>query len=164
MFDIRLTAAVPADAEAILGLYQSQIGFGTSDWDETYPTMAFIEADIAASLLFIARDGADIIAAVSMTFDEEYASLPCWTPAKAVYFARLCVRPALQGRGLAKSVLARAETIARASGADGIRLLCAKTNGAARRLYEHVGYTRCGECAYYDTDFFCFEKKLQKID
>lgn len=163
MRDIRLTAAAPADADGVLALYQSQIGVGTSDWDDDYPTMAFAEADITVSRLFIAREDGEIIAAASLLDDEDCASLACWTPAKAGYLLRLCVKPALHGRGAAGLVVARIEETAVSLGLGAVRLLCAKSNAAALRVYPRAGYTRCGECRFYDTDFFCFEKILQKI-
>ncbi len=158
-----LERATSADADAVLALYQSQIGHGTSDWDETYPTMAFIRDDLANGSLYVLRDTEGLLAAISLLADDDLNELPCWASARGLIPARLCVRTAMQGRGIAGFIMGETERIAREGGFPSIRLLCARTNPAARRVYEKTGYALRGETRLYDTDFLCFEKILTEV-
>ena len=54
----------------------------------------------------------------------------------------LFVAPAYRGCGIARALLARAESLARECGANGIALQTGVTNAAAHRLYESCGYNR----------------------
>ncbi len=156
-----LEHACAADENAVLSLYRSQIGFGTSDWDETYPGPDEIREDTQRGWLYLLRGAEGLVAAVSLLEEDEHcATLPCWTPAHAAYLSRLCIAPAMQGHGMAARMLTAVSGIAREKGFAATRHLCSKINTAAVRLYTREGYILRGECYLFDTDFFCFEKFL----
>lgn len=155
---ITLEHATSADADEILVLYRSQIGQGTSDWDEIYPDMECITHDLAENVLYIWRESGRIGAAASLHATDDLDELDCWTPAHSCIPSRLCVARDLQGRHIAESVINALYAIARSQGYTAMRLLCSKTNSAAIRLYERMGFAVRGECNMYEIDFFCFEK------
>jgi ribosomal protein S18 acetylase RimI-like enzyme len=61
-------------------------------------------------------------------------------PADSLYVDALAVEPALRRRGVARALLARAETVAAAAGFDGVSLDTGLHNAPARALYEAAGY------------------------
>lgn len=63
----------------------------------------------------------------------------------------IMVDPAARGLGLGRSLLARAEQVARQAGARQLYLEVRQDNAAAIAMYERLGYRRIGqEAAYYD--------------
>lgn len=77
----------------------------------------------------------------------------------------LAVDPAARGRGLAKTLIADAESIARQRGCDRIALEVRADNTAARALYRSAGFTEAAhKPGYYDdgADGVRLEKLLSK--
>ena len=154
-----LLPATEAQSDEILALYRSQIGQGTSDWNEYYPDMACIQDDLADHALYTVQQDGRIIAAISLhNHDDELDALDCWTPARARSISRLCVDLSLQGQGIAGRIVEAAIAASRTEGYTSMRLLCSKTNAAANRLYQRLGFVLRGSCTMYETNFFCYEK------
>lgn len=74
-------------------------------------------------------------AVVTWGYDLEYGG-------RDAFLTELYVRPAYRRRGLARRLLARMETIARASGAGALHLGVRPENTAALGLYRDAGYVR----------------------
>jgi ribosomal protein S18 acetylase RimI-like enzyme len=136
---------------------------GIEQWDEVYPDAAVFTRDLAAGTLHVLREGDGILGCVTLdtTHDPLWQGM-AWSaagePAAAVH--RLMVHPALQGRGLAKQLMAHAESLARAQGFRSIHLDCFAANPAAFALYERLGYRRTGTATMRKGPFICFEKLL----
>ena len=134
---------------------------GIEQWDEVYPDEAVLARDLAAGTLHVLREGNGILGCVTLdtTHDPLWQGM-AWSaagePAAAVH--RLMVHPALQGRGLAKQLMAHAESRARAQGFRAIHLDCFTANPAALALYERLGYRRTGTATMRKGPFVCFEK------
>jgi putative acetyltransferase len=64
---------------------------------------------------------------------------------------RMYVRPALRGRGVAATLLARLEAEARAAGQAIVRLETGDRQHEAMRLYERAGFRRCAAFGAYAT-------------
>lgn len=64
-----------------------------------------------------------------------------WSAGQECYLAELYVRPPERHRGLGRELLRAVLDEARTRGADRIELGTAETDHAARRLYEHFGFT-----------------------
>ncbi len=156
----RLSLARPEEAREIEALYMSQIGHAMSDWNEAYPSIEFIQDDLANGWLYVLRSGGRIAATVSLLPEEELDALPCWSPGRSLFAARLCVARDLQGRGLAGRVMAALEPIALSRGAKALRLLCSVSNPVANRVYPRAGYEMRGKAHLFDRDFLCYEKIL----
>ena len=136
---------------------------GIEQWDAVYPDAAVLARDITAGTLHGLREGDGIIACVTLdtTHDPLWQGMD-WSaagePAAAVH--RLMVHPAAQGRGLAKQLMAHAESLAWAQGFRAIHLDCFIANPAMLGLYERLGYRRTGTATMRKGPFVCFGKLL----
>ena len=161
MSDMVFRTAREADAETILALYKSVVGAPFCAWNEFYPGMEEIDADIASKGLFLLEDGGQIVGAVSAVPENELDGLPCWqTPGPARELARVIVRPSLQGRGLSKVLVQNALDALREGGCAVVRLAVARENIPARRAYARLGFITVGENDMYGHHFYLCEKAL----
>ena len=62
---------------------------------------------------------------------------------------RMYAREAARGRGVAKALLERIEAVTRAAGLRVLRLETGEKQVAAMRLYERMGFARCGAFGAY---------------
>ncbi|HET7838378.1 MAG TPA: GNAT family N-acetyltransferase [Rectinemataceae bacterium] len=162
-FGSRLAGA--GDAEAIHALYEAAKEWGrqggSSDWDESYPNREILMEDLEQGRIYVHEEGARIVAAISLLKDWRIDIAPhAWEEEDACSLARLCVHPELQGRGLGESMMRMISERAKAMGFKATHHLASKSNPAANRLYERMGYLRKGELALYDTDFIAYELPL----
>ena len=138
---------------------------GNDQWAHGYPTRDNVAADFAAGTLFVRREGATIVAAVTVDHNQPavYAT-PKFTPAaKVLVIHRLAVEPAMQGRGIAREMMAWIEALARRRGCDAIRFDTYSRNARAVRFYEALGYQRVEGTVRFplrDDVFYCFEKMM----
>lgn len=154
-----------ADVEKIDALYHAvkKLGRenGTTDWDDDYPNRDFIEDDIKNGFSFVLRNDDEVLAAVSLLPEDDLDECSIqWTPKKACVLARLCVKPALQGRHLGECVMRLVSDEAKRQGYEATRHLAAVANPASIRLYERMGYKRLGTVHLYDTEFYAYEMIL----
>ena len=159
--------ALTSDAVALNALKDACIAqmraAGIEQWDEVYPDAAVLARDLTAGTLHVVRRGTHVLGCVTL----DSAHDPLWQgmdwsaagePAAAVHL--LMVHPSLQGRGLAKQLMAHAEPLARTQGFRAIHLDCFTANHAALALYERLGYRRTGTATMRKGPFVCFEKLL----
>ncbi len=146
---------------SILALYRTMLG-GLADWDEHYPTMGHINADIARGNLFVMTEEEDIIATISIDEDAEVAALPNWNPAlePAGELSRLCVRQDCRNRGIARTMMEHAFNELRSRGCKGVHILIREGHAIAIRSYSHLGYTPAGTCTLFGKAFTCWERAL----
>ena len=64
------------------------------------------------------------------------------------YLSALALYPEQQRKGLGRTMLAEAEAVARAAGADWITLMVGSFNSGARALYQQVGYAEWDRRAF----------------
>lgn len=155
-------AAVADEADKILSLYQSVIGSEFCTWNEHYPGMEEIQADYESSNLFVLRNGAEIIGAISIVPENELDDLEYWRikNGKIAEIARVTVAPEYQGRGLALQMVQETEKILKSRGCSGVHLLAALKNIPAYKTYQKAGYHVMGECDMFGHRFYAFEKEL----
>ncbi len=136
---------------------------GAADWDEHYPTMSHIEADMALGNLFVmtAEDG-DVIATISIDEDDVVAALPLWNPQlePAGELSRLCVRQDYRNRGIARELMRHTFDELRRRGCKGVHILVREGHEVALRSYLRLGYRAAGSCSVYGKAFDCFEMPL----
>jgi GNAT superfamily N-acetyltransferase len=165
---LTIRVATDTDVDGIMALVHDCIvrmrEQGIEQWDEIYPDRATILADIEAAALHVASMGDDPLAAV-FTVDEHQDprwAVAAWTitdtPIAVVH--RLMVRPAHQGKGLARRLMEIAEGLARARGYAAVRLDCFSENPQALRLYQTLGYHDAGPAQLRKGTFRCLEKRL----
>lgn len=164
--DLHIERAKPEDASEVFALYHSLIGMPQGTWSEEYPDRELVEEDVAREKTLVMRDGASrIVAAIAVLDSEdepEFDDAAPWYPdvKKWSVPARLGVAADMQGRGLAKAMLAASIDAARADGCDGVRFLVAKKNKIAQRAYASFGFDVCGECEMWGDVWLCYQKRL----
>ena len=99
------------DAEEIYALYHSLVDAPYGTWNEEYPSRAQVEEDLAHSQVFVMRDSEGrIVSAIVHEESDEFTDLAPWYPDVTHWaqFGRLGVAKDMQGRGLARQMLAYA--------------------------------------------------------
>ena len=155
------------DLDALVGLYgaatQDMLRQGIDQWDERYPDREILTEDVESGDMTLGLlDGQPACAyVVNREYDPEY-ELGAWdfTQGDFCVLHRLCVNPAMQGRGLARQTMARMEKNALEQGFDSVRLDVFSQNLHAQRLYEKLGYKRTGEVRFRKGIFYLMEKGL----
>jgi len=132
-------------------------------WDETYPNLGVVEADVRSGELFVVRAEGVSIAAVCLNEKQaqEYRSLPWqYNAGRSLVVHRLCVHPEWHRRGIGKFLMDFAEHFGRENNFSSIRLDTYSGNPGAVAFYERLGYQRVGNVRFprRDFPFPCFEK------
>ena len=141
--------------------HQSLLRAGIAQWDDVYPTRAVPESDARRAALYTLADGDAVVGCV--TLDEvqakEYATVPWRGGEPALVVHRLCVDPAVQGRGLSHQLMDFAEVHARRHGYASIRLDAYSANARSVTLYRKRGYREAGRLFLprRPLPFHCFE-------
>lgn len=135
-----------------------------------YPSDAELRKSLDAGELYVLEDEGAIAAAVIINneYNPGYEGLP-WRvdapPERVFMLHTLGVAPAMQGRGVAKRVVAECLATAREKGAECVRLDVLGGNEPAEKLYLAMGfYFVEAKTMYYEdtgwTEFRMFEYKL----
>ena len=137
---------------------------GIAQWDAVYPTAATVEQDVARRSLFVLEDAGagGVVGCVTLTpeQDPEYGTVAWALPEPALVVHRLCVEPAMQGRGHAHRIMGFAESHAAARGYASVRLDAYTGNPRAVALYRRRGYREAGQVFFprRALPFSCFER------
>lgn len=150
------------EAEEILNIYKSLIGYEGCLWDEYYPSLNVVKNDISEDSLYVVTDNNLIIAVAHAGKDNELFKMECYKNKmnNPRDIARVAVKIEYQKQGIAKMLIKYIEEDFRKQGVDYIVLTAGKTNTKALKLYETLGYIICGEKEEFDILFYCHEKKL----
>ncbi len=165
--ELAFRPAARGDLDALVRMYGDAIARmrreGIDQWDERYPTREDLEADIGAGemTLGVIDGGIACAYAVNGACDVEYED-GAWARPDADFCVlhRLCVDPALQGRGIARRAVEHMEAEARRRGVHCVRLDVFSENPRALRLYLGLGYRRAGEVRFRKGAFYLMEKEL----
>jgi ribosomal protein S18 acetylase RimI-like enzyme len=135
---------------------------GIEQWDLVYPTRETVANDIANGRLYVVTDGSVCQATVALDTrqEPEYVAVPWNTSEPALVVHRLCVDPAMQGRGLGAQVMDFVESYAREQGYASIRLDAYSGNPDAVAFYRRRGYREAGQIFFprRPLPFPCFER------
>ena len=138
---------------------------GIDQWDDVYPSLDWFAADVAAATLYTARTADGDVAGIFVVNeyqDPEYGDVGWSIPADRVAVVhRLMVDPAFQRQGVARKLMAAAESVARGMGYPVMRLDAFTRNPHALRLYDSLGYRDAGEVRFRKGRFRVFEKRLE---
>ena len=168
---MELIRATEQNADELLTFYQhvadamEEKGLQHWHWGR-YPSEEVIRGDIALGNLYYMLEGEAIAAAVVlMTGQEpEYDPLPWTCGVRPGIFHRLAVHPSMQGAGLGGIVLDDVLQLLRRSGCDCVRCDTSERNHHAIRLYEKLGFRRCGTLRWEDSvgTNITFDKPLKR--
>ncbi len=160
--------ATPSDTARCLELIEEakcyMASLGRVQWDESYPTQADIERDIAEGAAYIlTADGSTVAyGAVLFTPEEAYAVIRgAWLddlPYAVLH--RLCVADEARGRGVAQRYLRAVEELARANAIGSVRVDTNHDNAEMLHILRKGGFTHCGEIYYQHGARQAFEKLL----
>lgn len=152
------------DLDQIEALYNSVKGMPYCTWNEDYPVREYHENDINDGRLYGYKnqDGI-IIAAMAIDRDEEVDKLPCWNKEwmPAAEIARLVVSPEYQNLGIARKLHRDFWPLLQEKGFKSVHYLLAADNLKARKSYEKLGYSYCGETVLFGINFEAYEMQLQ---
>ena len=130
-------------------------------WDDLYPTKEDFQKDVDKNQLYIGlvNDKIAVVYALNQECEKEYENGKWKYKEEAFYIVhRLCVNPAFQNKGIAKSTLLYIEEQLKAKGIHVIRLDAFQNNPFALRLYDSLGYSRVGYADWRKGRFFLLEK------
>jgi ribosomal protein S18 acetylase RimI-like enzyme len=141
---------------------------GIYQWDEDYPSHAFILEAISDGNLYIFIVNEIIVG--SVVLDEwqapEWEAVP-WQPTSSpvLVIHALAIDPFRQGQGYGSALLCACEQLAVEHGYGSLRLDVFEGNPVARVLYERHGYRRCGRIQIHSKSaghqmYACYEKLL----
>ena len=138
---------------------------GNLQWDNVYPNHAAFTQDVELVRLWVAElDGRVAgVSAVTTEQDPEYADVGWDITEPAIVIHRLAVDPDLTGKGIAKTLMLHAETVARHRGLNLLRVDTNSENPTMQRILLGLGYTFAGEIGLAfrpGLRFYCYEKRL----
>ena len=130
-----------------------------------YPYGDMIREDVQKGDMYYMRGDGVIAAAVVLTAgqEEEFGALRWTYGVRPGSFRRLAVHPSMQGAGLGGIVVDDVLQILRRRGCDCARVDTSEENRNAVRLYEKLGFRRCGRLRWPDSDWdtIDFDKQLK---
>ncbi len=145
---------------------QHMIANGIYQWNENYPSLSVLTADVKAKTVYVYLDQKEIIATVmfSMEMDDFYTKVDWLTPdAKQLYVHRLAVHPASQGKGIARALMDFGEALAKEKKCLSVRLDTFSQNPRNNRFYQARKYQQVGQVFFPQKSkhpFYCYEKVL----
>lgn len=122
---------------------------GVAQWDETYPTLDILHADLARGHTFAARgENGALIAYFTLNEQDDlpwaFRAFSYDPPENALLIHRLCVHPKHQHRGYGRACLRFAEQRAADLGYRALLLTVFSQNKGAVSFYQTLGYQSCG--------------------
>lgn len=116
-------------------------------WDDVYPCSFFSE-DIKDNRFYVLEEGGEIAAAFALCGFHTGAEQMDWEEkhGKAWYIDRLGVNVNFLRKGIGRAALKHAADLARAKGADYLRLFVVDSNEPAIKLYQNSGFKMANGC------------------
>jgi ribosomal protein S18 acetylase RimI-like enzyme len=160
---ITLRPATPADAPALAALHTAVAmhlteTHGQGPWSGQTSEKSVLFA-MRRSTVFVHRQRNRIIATLRLATKKPWAiDKSYFTPCKKpLYLLAMAVTPAMQRRGIGKRCMVEAVKIARADGADAIRLDAYDAIAGAGPFYARCGFTEVGRASYRNTPLIYYE-------
>ena len=152
----------PDEIDALCALYEDCKRSEHTAWCADYPDRDCAEADLRDAAVCALFDGETLAAAVTLEKALGELAEYDWpdTLKSPAEFTRLGVRPAYQGKGLARRLLNFALRTAKRQGSDGVRLMVLTTNPRAVALYQNAGFLKVRQVFAYENDYFLEELPL----
>lgn len=136
-------------------------------WDDIYPTRADFEADIKKGEVTVGVDEKSgklmSIYVINSDFDDAYKTA-AWNY-KGENFRilhRIVVNPEFQNRGVGRETMLHIFDELKAGGVESLRLDVFSENPYSQRLYNKLGFVRCGEANWRKGLFYLLEKILSE--
>lgn len=163
MAQMNIARGQQEDADEIFALYHSLIDMPGGTWSEEYPNYEQVKTDLAQAEVFVMHDDRGrIVAAIVNEQSDEFEGMASWYPdvTRWAQFGRLGVAREMQGRGIARQMLAYAMQQACEEGCEAVRFLVGANNTLAQRSYAKLGFDICGETDAWEEHWLCYQKRL----
>jgi ribosomal protein S18 acetylase RimI-like enzyme len=140
--------ARPEDLAPLVSLFDGYRQFYSQPSDPARAE-AFLRDRIenGESVIFVAAEGAGLIGFVQL-----YPSFWSVAACRSWILNDLYVHPARRGSGVGRALLERSRAFAEETGAGGLSLATQRSNLAAQRLYESLGWQRDSEFLHYELE------------
>lgn len=148
------------EAQAVLSLYQRARSNEFCTWNDSYPGMGEIEADIETNNLYVLTHESKIVGAISIVPKNELDAFDCWTCKEGKEIARVVIDEEYQGNGLSYEMLEKLILILCEKGCVSVRLSVVKTNLPAYKTYIKAGFTTVAEAQMYGNSYYLMERVL----
>jgi len=140
---------------------------GIYQWTNNYPTLSIIESDLKKGVLFVLRNGKEIIGAINISEEQEYEYETInweFDNSKVLVIHRLVIDPKYQGKGYARKLMDFAEQFANENNYSSIRLDAYSQNKRVIDFYEKRKYFIRGNVNFPEREypFHCMEKEIKK--
>jgi GNAT superfamily N-acetyltransferase len=163
---VRFRDAVQADAKQITALHAAVAAdltrrFGVGHWSNA-AAVPRVEGPSAHVRRRVGTQRGRIVSTVRLQTKKPWAiDVTYFTPARRpLYLTGMAVAIGRQGRGLGRAALQDAHAVARAWGADAIRLDAYDAAAGAGRFYEKAGYRERGRVVYKGDPLVYYELLL----
>ncbi|PWI28885.1 hypothetical protein DI383_14420 [Flavobacteriaceae bacterium LYZ1037] len=138
---------------------------GIYQWTDNYPTRSIIENDLKNGVLFVLKNGNEIIGAINISEEQEpeYETINWeFDDSKVLVIHRLVVDPKYQGKGYARKFMDFAEKYANENNYTSIRLDAYSQNKRVIDFYEKRKYFIRGNVNFPERvyPFHCMEKEI----
>jgi GNAT superfamily N-acetyltransferase len=130
---------------------------GYDQWPLPFPRDE-IAAAIDRGDVYVAEFGGDVVATVTLLWDDERH----WgrQPPDAAYVHKLAVRRACAGQRIGRAIVAWADVTAAANGRSFLRLDCMRTNPGIRSYYEQLGFEHRRDEVVHGRDLSFYERPV----
>ena len=149
---VRVVRATRKHLELLTELFHAYLTFYRCDHDrervKTFLTARLLRKE---SALFVALDGAGS-AARAVGFAQLYPTFSSLRLSRMWVLNDLYTLPEYRRRGVAHLLLAAARTMAVGTSATHLELITERSNGAAQRVYESVGFQRDDRFCRYEQE------------
>lgn len=165
---MRFRKAKLTDTPAVMGIINDAVArmlqLGRKQWNENYPALTHILADITAGNGYVLESEGRVIAygAVVFTGEPAYEELDgCWLSDEPyVMVHRLAVALDRRGRGAGAAFMRAVENLAASSGVGSFRVDTNYDNVDMLALLEKLGFDFCGLVRYESGERRAYEKLI----
>lgn len=138
-------------------------------WTDNYPTISIIEEDLKKGVLFLLKNGSEIIGAINISEEQEpeYQSIDWkFDNSKVLVIHRLVINPKHQKQGNAQKLMDFAEDFAKENNYTSIRLDAYSINSRVIEFYKKRNYFIRGNVNFPEREhpFYGMEKEVKNLD
>ena len=155
---------IPAVEKILKDAVSRMLAEGKQQWDENYPNVVHVVADMARDVAFVLETRGEVVAYGAVVFDGEpaYDRLAGeWlSDQEYVVVHRIAVSQHAQGNGVGARFMKAVEFYAAEKGIGSFRVDTNFDNFAMLRLIGKCGFEYCGEVVYERGSRKAFEKLI----
>ena len=166
---MRLRKATEEDIDDLMRIFSearlAQRLAGFKQWEDGYPSAEILKSDIHSSIGYILDDNGDSAGYVAISAnDGDYDRHPeLWDISQPyAVFHRIAISDDYRGKKLSGILFDLAESNARQSGVEFIRIDTGLENKPMQHILAERGYANLGYCRFVWGERLAYEKKLSK--